>query len=90
MEPWHHGTKGAVISRVRLSADVDAELRRQVRIAAASSDRSVSEWIEAAVRHELEREEVQTAPISRASAPAFGRDWDSEDDAVYDELADAG
>jgi len=42
--------------RVRLSADVDAELRRRVRIAAASSDRTVSEWIEGAVRRELERE----------------------------------
>lgn len=78
------------MSRVRLSADVDAELRRQVRIAAASSDRSVSEWIEAAVRHELEREEDQTASVSRASAPAFARDWDSEEDSVYDKLADAG
>lgn len=78
------------MSRVRLSADVDAELRRQVRIAAASSDVSVSEWIEAAVRRELEREEAQTAPISRASASAFARDWDSEEDSVYDELADAG
>jgi predicted transcriptional regulator len=78
------------MSRVRLSADVDAELRRRVRIAAASSDRSVGEWIEAAVRHELEREESQTPPISRASAPAFGRDWDSEEDSVYDELADVG
>jgi predicted transcriptional regulator len=78
------------MSRVRLSADVDAELRRRVRIAAASSDRSVSEWIEAAVRHELEREEDRTAPVSRASAPAFARDWDSDEDAVYDELADAG
>lgn len=78
------------MSRVRLSADVDVELRRQVRIAAASSDRSVSEWIEAAVRHKLEREEDQTAPVSRASAPAFTRDWNSEEDSVYDEMADAG
>lgn len=78
------------MSRVRLSADVDADLRRRVRIAAASSDRFVSKWIEAAIRHELEREEAQIAPISRASASAFGRDWDSEEDSVYDELADVG
>ncbi len=78
------------MTRVRLSADVDAELRRRVRIAAASSDRSVGKWIEAAVRQELEREEAHTAPISRASALAFARDWNSEEDAVYDELEDAG
>ena len=78
------------MSRVRLSADVDAELRRRVRVAAASSDRSVSEWIEAAVRRELEREENQTAPVSRASALAFARDWGSDEDSAYDELADAG
>lgn len=78
------------MSRVRLSADVDAELRRRVRVAAASSDSSVSEWIEAAVRHELEREETRTAAVSHASAPAFARDWDSDEDSVYDELADAG
>lgn len=43
--------------RVRLTADVDEELRRQVKIAAVTADRSVSEWIEAAVRRELERQE---------------------------------
>ena len=75
------------MARVRLSADVDPELRRRVRIAAASTDRSVSDWIEGAVRRELEREESETGPISRASVPAFGRDWGSEEDSAYDELA---
>lgn len=78
------------MSRVRLSADVDAELRRRVRVAAANSDRSVGEWIEAAIRRELELEEDRTAPVSQASTPAFARDWDSEEDSVYDEPADAG
>lgn len=43
--------------RVRIAADVDAGLRRRVKVAAASTDRSVSEWIEGAVRNELERSE---------------------------------
>ncbi len=34
------------MARVRLTADVEPELRRQVKIAAASSDKSVSEWVE--------------------------------------------
>ena len=75
------------MARVRLSADVEPELRRQVRIAAARSDRKVSDWIANAVRRELEREETEDHPISRASVPAYGRDWSSEDDAVYDEVS---
>lgn len=43
-------------TRVRLTADVDPEVKKQVRIAAIQSDTSVSEWIERAVRRELDRE----------------------------------
>lgn len=86
------------MERVRLSADVDSELRRRVRIAAAKSDRKVSDWIADAVRKELERQEAEAraeveaqaeaeAQIPRASVRAFERDWASEDDAVYDEMA---
>lgn len=75
------------MARVRLTADVDPDLRRRVKVAAASSERSVSEWVEEAVRRELEREETESASVSRASVPAFARDWGSEDDSVYDELA---
>jgi hypothetical protein len=81
------------MDRVRLSADVEPELRRRVRIAAAKSDRKVSEWIAEAVRRELDREETETKqistnePITQASVRSFERDWDSEDDAAYDELA---
>ena len=35
------------MTRVRLSVDVDSELRRRVRLAAASKDQSVKEWLEA-------------------------------------------
>ena len=45
------------MTRVRLTADVAPELRRRVKVAAASVDRSVSEWIEGAVRRELEAQE---------------------------------
>lgn len=44
------------MSRVRLSVDVDPELRRRVKLAAASRDQSVKEWIEGLIRRELERE----------------------------------
>lgn len=73
--------------RARIVADVDPDLRRAVKVAAASTDRSVSEWIEVAVRRELAREDAEEGNISRASAPAYRRDWSSEDDAVYDEVS---
>lgn len=83
------------MERVRLSADVEPELRRRVRVAAAASDRKLSDWISDAVKRELEREEAEAesrtkddAHISQASLRAFERDWASEDDAVYDELAE--
>lgn len=42
------------MARVRLTADVEPELRRQVKIAAASSDKSVSQWVEDTIRREIE------------------------------------
>lgn len=76
------------MARVRLAADVDADLRRRVKVAAASGDKTVGEWIEEAVLAALEREaRAEAAGVSRASVPAFARDWDSEDDADYDQLA---
>jgi len=81
------------VERVRLSADVEPELRRRVRVAAAASDRKVSDWISEAVKRELDREELENAQeasvsISYLSVQSFKRDWNSEDDAVYDQLAD--
>ena len=43
------------MTRVRLSVDVDPELRRRVRVAAASKDQSVKEWLEAVLKRELRR-----------------------------------
>lgn len=75
------------MARVRIVADVDPELRRRVKVAAASGDRTISEWVEEALRRELEREDSETGAISRLSAPSFARDWDSEEDSGYDRLA---
>lgn len=43
------------MARVRLSVDVDPELRRRVRVAAASKDQSVKEWLEDVLKRELGR-----------------------------------
>lgn len=63
LEFSHHGVMvrkqmlEVFMTRVRLTADVAPELRRRVKVAAASADRSISEWIEGAVRRELEVQE---------------------------------
>ena len=43
------------MARVRLSVNVDPELRRRVRMAAASKDQSVREWLEDVLKRELKR-----------------------------------
>lgn len=58
------------MARVRLMADVDPELRRRVKVAAASSDRTVSEWIEEAVRRELEHGEEREYYPAEGNKPA--------------------
>ena len=47
--------------RVRLSVDVDPELRRRVRMAAASKDQSVKEWLEDVLERELKRSDEDVA-----------------------------
>jgi hypothetical protein len=49
------------VTRVRLSVDVNPELRRRVRMAAASKDQSVKEWLEGVLERELERTDEDIA-----------------------------
>lgn len=42
------------MNKVKLSVEVEPELRRRVKIAAASRDQPIREWIVNAIRHELE------------------------------------
>lgn len=49
------------MARVRLSVDVEPELRRRVRVAAASRDLSVKEWLEDLLKRELTRADEDAA-----------------------------
>lgn len=49
------------MARVRLSIGVDPELRRRVRVAAASKDQSVKEWLEDVLERELRRSNEDNA-----------------------------
>lgn len=57
------------MERVKLSVELEPELRRRVKIAAASRDQSIREWILAAIRHELESEEEQELYPSEGGKP---------------------
>ncbi len=78
--------------RARLSIDVEPELRRRLKIAAAEKDLSVRGYVEAIIRQALEAEAkgepaADHAAWSGLSARAFARDWESDADLVYDDLS---
>lgn len=60
------------MTRVRLSVDVDPDLRRRVKMVAASRDQSVKEWIEGAIKRELLAE--MRASSGRVTSGAETRD----------------
>lgn len=57
------------MAKVKLTLEVEPELRRRVKIAAASRDQSIREWIVGAIQHELslenggEEEELTLPPV---------------------------
>lgn len=48
--------EASMANKVKLSIEVEPELRRRVKLAATSRDETVREWIVAAIRRELEAE----------------------------------
>jgi uncharacterized protein (DUF1778 family) len=68
--------------RPRLTVEVDPDIRRRLKMAAARHDVTIREYVLAAVEQALAAEDQQS--WSRLSEAAFARDWDSVDDAVYD------
>jgi predicted transcriptional regulator len=78
--------------RVRLSVEVEPGLHRRVKIAAAERDMTIKDYVvtalESVAAEEISRKEVEggNADLAGLSAAAFGRDWESEEDSVYDDL----
>ena len=68
----------------RLSIEVDADLCRRLEAAAAQHDVTVQQYVLAAVEHTLEVEDRKD--WARLSEPSFDRDWNSQDDEVYDRI----
>ena len=74
---------------VRLSVDVEPELRKRLKLVATERDMTVHDYVVALLRQALAEAERQRADAESASwAPlssrAFARDWESEEDQVYD------
>jgi hypothetical protein len=74
--------------RARLSIDVEPELRRRIKVISAQKDLSVRDYIVSILRRALE-EEAALAPAeapewAQLSTRSFARDWESEEDSVYD------
>lgn len=76
--------------RPRISLDVDPEVRRRIRLAAAKRDVSVRRYITEAVEERLredigDQDERITALTARAD-PVLAALWDNDKDAAYDRL----
>lgn len=75
--------------RPRVCVDVDPELRRRLRMAAAMADLSLKEYLLQAVREKLERDledREGLLALSAQSDPVLAELWDNEKDAAYDRL----
>lgn len=78
--------------RARLSIEVEPELRRRLKVVAAQKDTSIRDYVVAVLLRALEAEGVEERKSpgqgwSRLSARSFARDWDSDEDAAYDQPA---
>ncbi|MDO8749804.1 MAG: hypothetical protein Q7K03_01485 [Dehalococcoidia bacterium] len=81
-----------------ISIRLDPEVYQQARVAAVASRKTVGQWLEEAIKENLERElkelrEIATkersdAPvyITAEKYPALMAAWDNDDDDVYNSL----
>jgi hypothetical protein len=75
-----------------LSVEIEIELRNRIEAAAAERDMSLRDYVAAALHDALDSQRVarpsnQSDAWSRLSVPSFARDWESDADAIYDDLA---
>ena len=76
----------------RLTIEVEPELGRRIEAAAAERRVSVGDYVVAALREALDgdraaRASGEATAWSQLSARSFARDWESDADAAYDDLA---
>ena len=76
--------------RPRISIDVQPELRRRLRLAAAKRDLTVRQYVLEAIEEQLQQDlgddgEGMLALTAKAD-PVLGELWDNSKDAAYDRL----
>ena len=74
-----------------LSIQIEIELRNRIEAAAVERDMSLRDYVAAALRDALDSQGVgrpsnDSDEWSRLSIPSFARGWESDADAIYDEL----
>lgn len=57
-------------TRVRLTADVDPDVKKRVKLAAVESDLTLSQWVEEALRERLQQAEPGDGAKPRVSSTA--------------------
>jgi uncharacterized protein (DUF1778 family) len=76
--------------RPRISLDVEPEVRRRIRLAAAKRDVSIRQYIMDALgerlREDLGGEEEGLTALTAAADPILASLWNNEKDAAYDRL----
>lgn len=75
--------------RARLSIEVEPELRMRIERAAADHQQSVTLFIRMTLERALEQDATAVAEKNgwtSLSAHAFARDWESDEDRIYDDL----
>jgi uncharacterized protein (DUF1778 family) len=76
--------------RPRISIDVQPELRRRLRLAAAKHDRTVRQYvleaIEERLREDLGEESEGILALTAKTDPVLAELWDNKRDAEYDRL----
>jgi hypothetical protein len=83
------GKTGLSAKRPRLSLDIDPELRRRLRVAAARRDVSVRQYLLDAIELRLIEdlgEEANSSYINGTDDPVLAALWDNPRDAGYDQL----
>lgn len=74
-------------NRARLSMDIDPQLRRRLKMVAAARDQTITQYVEHALEQSLAEDE-HGAAWSQLSVPVFARDWNSNEDTIYDQFAE--
>lgn len=53
---------GRLLGRIRVTVDLDPELRRRMKVAAAGKDETIKDFVERAIERELERQRQDDEP----------------------------